>query len=97
MLHIVTKADAFMQSGISCLDYIDQNDVILLSQDAVYAANPKHALYPRLMDLAVKICVLEEDLSARGIASNSLTNCKVVSFDGFVELTELHSSTLTWS
>ena len=97
MLHIVTTTDTFMQSGVSCLDYIDQNDVILLSQDAVYAANTKHALYPRLMELAVQIFVLEEDLRARGVPVSFLSDCKLIDFNGFVELTEEHASTLTWA
>lgn len=90
MLHIVKTQQAIHSTLLS----VANGDDILLIEDAVYLANPKHHLYALLAGYSIS--VLSADLKARGIAALVAENIQPVDYLGFVELTEQHPNSLTW-
>ncbi len=90
MLHIIKT-----QSSIhSALNYVQTGDVILLMEEAVYLANSRHHLHALLAEKAVYVLI--PDINARGLQSVIADNLLQVDYPGFVELSEQHSSSLTW-
>ncbi len=89
MLHIVKHHRILAE----VLSYSSGDDTILLTEDAIYAALAGHECYPEL-SCARKIYCLSADVAARGVEVAAGIN--LLDFDGFVRLTELHTSSLTW-
>ncbi len=89
MLHIVKH----YRSLAEALSYASADDTILLTEDAVYAAIAGHKSHSELTGIQLIYC-LSADVDARGV--QVADNIELVDFEGFVELTELHASSLTW-
>lgn len=90
MLHIVKTQQAIHSVLLS----VGSGDAILLIEDAVYLANPKHHLHAQLSGLSV--FVLIADIQARGIQSLIDTQLHQVDYSVFVKLTAEHATSLTW-
>ncbi len=90
MLHIVKTQQAIH----SALPYMANGDDILLIEDAVYLANPKHAQNSLLP--SVSVSVLRADIDARGLGDHISAQITCVGYSGFVSLTERHQQSLTW-
>ncbi|NOH73062.1 sulfurtransferase complex subunit TusB [Vibrio pectenicida] len=90
MLHILKSITALEEVNKVYLD----TDILLLIQDAVYAVNPLHRTYPLLKKF--NILVLKSDLEARGILNRVSPSINVVDYEGFVDLTVEHATSLTW-
>jgi len=91
MLHIVKTLDKIKL----VLDYLGDDDHVLLVEDSVYIANPNHYLHQVLCD-HTRISILENDCIARGLQSVVSERIRKVDFKGFVELTVLHNKSITW-
>ncbi|WP_104400385.1 sulfurtransferase complex subunit TusB [Vibrio penaeicida] len=92
MLHIVKS-----QAGIKeAIQYSASHDIILLVEDAVYAANTHHHAFEYLVNSKLAIYVLMPDVDARGLRSCIDDNVAKADFSDWVTLTEVHETTLTW-
>ena len=85
-LHIVNKADALAD----CLPLLAHGDALLLIEDGVYAACTASSMPARCHALA-------DDLEARGLTRRIDTAVEILTYDGFVDLVELHQPIVTWS
>ncbi|WP_019275014.1 sulfurtransferase complex subunit TusB [Vibrio coralliilyticus] len=90
MLHIV-KSVAALEDVVKV--YAD-GDVLLLIEDAVYAVNPQHKIYPLIKGF--NTFVLQSDLAARGVLNRTSPSIKMVDYEGFVDLTSEQENSLTW-
>ncbi len=90
MLHIIKTVSALEDA----LALYSEQDVILLIEDAVYAANPQHQAFSQIKHS--KVCVLESDIQARGMANRVSPSVTVVNYSGFVALTATYDKSLTW-
>lgn len=91
ILHTVNSSGSLT----SCHECIDSGDIILLIQDGVYAALDGH-LTERWLTKEVTVCVLTDDVVARGLQDRIPVNIQTVSFDGFVKLSCTTDKTVSW-
>ena len=100
MLHIIKKSPYESSALNDAVNYIDQNDdVVLLVEDGVYAAKKGGKFEELLRNLTQKNSVycLMADIKARGIQENEIVeNIKVIDYKGFVEKVVEHNP-MTWS
>ena len=100
MLHIIKKSPYESSAFNDAVNYIGQNDdVVLLVEDGVYAAKKGGKFEELLRNLTQKNSVycLLADIKARGIQENELLeNIKVIDYKGFVEKVVEHNP-MTWS
>jgi tRNA 2-thiouridine synthesizing protein B len=85
MLHIVNQTTALHR----CLASMQDNDVILLTQNGVIAGInqiPDH----------ITCYALNADVTARGITDQIAKHIQLISYDQFVDLTIQHHPILTW-
>lgn len=91
MLHIVKQPNALLE----LIEVYQVGDQLLLVEDSVYLCNAQHPMFTILKSMDV--FVLKADAEARGIYNRISPSLSVVDFDGFVELTVAHSTSLTWN
>lgn len=92
MLHIIKT-----QSGLKdMIDLIQDNDDILLIEDAVYAFFRQSSVIHQLKDQKDRCWALQEDLTARGLSFKSTCDFQSIDFNGFVLLTEQSEQSITW-
>ncbi len=99
MLHIVNKSPTERNNLDSCLRLAQAGSVILLIEDAVYAAmaNTETAARMKQASETFNFFVLAPDLKARGLTDLPLIqNIELIDYDGFVELTEQHTNIHSW-
>lgn len=90
MLHIVKHYRSLDEAIANML----KNDDLLLVEDAVYAAVKGHKANLGLVAATISTYSLMADVEARGLILDSTQ--QTVDFVGFVDLTEKHSSSITW-
>ncbi len=99
MLHIVKKSPYESSAFNDAINYIAENDIMLLTEDGIYAAKKGgkfEGLLKNLMQKNAVYCLLA-DVKARGIQeSEIIENVKVIDYKGFVEKTVEHNP-MTWS
>ncbi len=94
MLHTINHSPFHSESLNSSLRYLLPGDVILFIEDGVYGAL-ENTSYSEQVKKALEnneICVLKNDLDARGV-KNVIGGIKEVDYEGFVELVEKHQVT----
>ncbi|MBA5764607.1 sulfurtransferase complex subunit TusB [Vibrio sp. 404] len=91
MLHIVKSLTAFNELVALYRD----GDQVLLIENAVYASNAQHPIFPILKEL--EVYVLSADVQARGIQNRVSPSCRQISFADFVDLTAAQKNSLTWN
>ncbi len=100
MLHIIKKSPYESSALNDAVNYINQNDdVVLLIEDGIYAAKKGGKFEELLKNLTQKNSVycLLADIKARGIQENELLeNIKIIDYKGFVEKVVEHNP-MTWS
>ena len=99
MLHIVNKSPYERNNLASCLRLAKQNSVVLLIEDAVYAAladgDKSHLLRDSIADCT--FYALKPDLIARGLLDKPLLDdVTLIDYEGFVELTEQQTNIQSW-
>lgn len=95
MLHTLMQSP--WQSDLdSLLLLLQPGDDLLLLQDGVTAALQGSAPLARLLASAANVYVLQEDVTARGLAAQISTEVQWVDYTGFVALTAGHPKQMTW-
>jgi tRNA 2-thiouridine synthesizing protein B len=99
VLHIIKKSPYESSALEDALSYINQNDIVLLTEDGVYAVK-KGGKYEGLLKNAMQkhtVYCLLADIKARGIQENEIIeNVKIVDYKGFVEKVIEHNP-MTWA
>jgi len=93
MLHTVNKSPYSNTALESCLRFIQQDDVILLLEDGVYAA-ANGTRISHLIEKALdthSVYAIQADVKARGL-QDLITGVKLADYQDFVKLLETHRS-----
>lgn len=99
MLHLVSRSPFEERAIDACLRVAAPGSAVLLYEDGVYAGVRGTGVAGRLEAAAgkIRVCVLEEDLAARGLQGATLVpGVHRVDYDGFVELAIEYDSVTTW-
>ncbi len=98
-LHTVNKASWNSDLLASCLRVASAADTLLLIEDGIYNIRTLAALAAALaipLD-QLELCVLRDDLLARGVAESELpANVTAVDHAGFVALVCRHQQSVHW-
>ena len=89
MLHTINKSPFRTNNLESCARFLDKDDVVLLFEDAVYAAEAgtsKSSLVENILKTN-KVYALQSDLKGRGV-TNLISGVEVADYDKFVDLVE---------
>ncbi len=98
MLYIVNKSSAPGNALSECLSRAIEGDVILLIENAVYAATlaEEESSFKHL-EKGIRVAVLLPDLTARGLtAKQCIEGVELVDYVGFVELVENNKVIRSW-
>ena len=90
MLHTVNKSPFANAALESCLRFVAGGDVLLLTEDGVYAAaagTVKSCLVETALAQGLRVYALSADLKARAV-DGLIEGVEVVDYDGWVELLE---------
>jgi len=95
ILHTINTSPFQTHALQQCLILLNEQDDILLIEDAVIAAQAKHPMFEQLNKLAEqgRLKVLAPDLEARSIKNIIGQTC---SYSGFVALVAKHQSQMAW-
>jgi len=98
MLYIVNKSSATGNALCECLSRATEGDVVLLIENAVYAATLAEEESPfRQLDKGIRVAVLLPDLSARGLSTEQcIVGIEPVDYEGFVELVASNKVIRSW-
>ena len=95
MLHLVNKSPYENGNLNTASSIMNDGDVLLLIEDAVYAA-VKAGKASAMLD-GCKVSVLGPDLAARGISEDKLADgIDVIDYAGFVDLVEANDKVQSW-
>jgi tRNA 2-thiouridine synthesizing protein B len=95
ILHTVNTSPFQTHALQQCLALLNKQDSLLLLEDAVIAAQAKHAFFEELKQLSLqgRLMVLAADLEARGLESSMGKQC---TYADFVDLVVKHKSQMAW-
>ena len=98
MLHIVNKSHTQTSALLSCLRLAKDGHVLLLTEDAVYAATTGGAGSSGITAALDRLTVvaLQPDVAARGMAGKLVEGVKTVDYAGFVDLVTEHDNNQSW-
>lgn len=98
MLHIVNKSHLQTRALQSCLRLAQPGSTLLLIEDAVYAATQAGAATCSMAEAMqqLKVCVLQPDVDARGMAGRLQAGVTPVDYAGFVDLVAEHPNNQSW-
>ena len=98
MLHIVNKSPQDRNALDACLRVAQSGGTVLLIEDAVYAATRGNAAEPGIKEALsrLKVCVLQADLEARGMADRLIDGVLAVDYGGFVDLAAENKNCQSW-
>ncbi|HGN1707373.1 TPA: sulfurtransferase complex subunit TusB [Providencia rettgeri] len=71
------------------LRLITDKDVVLLMQDGVIAATAQSPYLAALQKTGAQLYALDVDINARGLKNTLSTSVSVITYQGFVKLTEV--------
>jgi len=96
MLHVVNKSPFLHNNLQSCLRIAEQEDPIMLIEDAVYAVAVGTSLEPMMREALKRhpIYAIRADLKARGI-HQVLEGVNICDYSCFVDLAE-HHQVFSW-
>jgi len=94
MLHIVNSSHTQTSALASCLRLAQPGATLLLIEDAIYAATTGAGMADALKGF--KVCVLQPDVEARGMAGRLIDGLSAVDYAGFVDLVVEHPNSQTW-
>lgn len=98
ILHIVNQSPYDTNAFNSCLKILGKHDGLLLMGNGAYVLTHKD-LQKRLRNLqttGVDIYFLQEDVVARGLTLFNEHGFALIDYQGFVELTDSHSKSMSW-
>ena len=98
MLHIVNKSHTQTNSLQSCLRFAKAGQVLLLIEDAIYAATLGAAESSGLCDALgqLKVYALQADIDARGMTGKIVDGVTAVDYAGFVDLVAENPINQSW-
>jgi len=98
MLHIVNKSHTQTNALASCLRLAQPGATLLLIEDAIYAATTGGASASGMTQALArfKVCALQADVEARGMAGRLLPGVSTVDYAGFVDLVAEHPNNQSW-
>lgn len=85
------KADLF-----SLRRQLQQSDDLLMIQDGVLAGLKGNTFLASVLESHIAVSVLLEDVEARGLIDYIDGTIKLMSYGGFVKLTEKHQQQMLW-
>ncbi|MBK7062920.1 MAG: sulfurtransferase complex subunit TusB [Rubrivivax sp.] len=94
MLHIVNSSHTQTSALASCLRLAQPGATLLLIEDAIYAATTGAGMADAMKGF--KVCVLQPDVEARGMAGRLIDGLSAVDYAGFVDLVVEHPNSQTW-
>lgn len=89
-LHLIQKSPFATSALKDCLNIIEQDDMILLMLDGVYACQS-----PVIDSIQNQMFALQDDLDARGIQIHK-ANIKGINYEDFVTLCTQCKNTISW-
>ena len=99
MLHIVKRSPYESSALSNAVNYLVHDDIMLLTEDGIYAAK-KGGKYESLLKNIIQkneVYCLLADIKARGIQDNEIIeNVKIIDYKGLVEKVIEHNP-MTWS
>jgi tRNA 2-thiouridine synthesizing protein B len=98
-LHTVNKSPFTHNTLVSCVACCASSDAILLLEDGVFGATSASFLAKKmdiLQQQQINIYVLENDLKARGLMQRIMSQCKLIDYDSFVQLTLQYQRVQSW-
>ncbi|WP_027966827.1 sulfurtransferase complex subunit TusB [Halomonas halocynthiae] len=93
-LHILNRSLANCGVYRQALDAMGPDDLLLLTEDAVLGGMPE--MISCLSEVAGRVFALREDIAARGLGGRLDPSVQVVGIEGFVELTEQSTQSVSW-
>ncbi|HET9821089.1 MAG TPA: sulfurtransferase complex subunit TusB [Burkholderiaceae bacterium] len=98
MLHIVNKSHTERNALASCLRLARDGATMLLIEDGIYAATQGTAAASGIAAATgrIKVCVLQPDVEARGMAGRLAEGVRAVDYAGFVDLVAEHPTSQSW-
>ena len=98
MLHIVNKSHTERSALASCLRLAQDGATLLLTEDGIYAATAGAAAAAGIAAARarLKVCVLQPDVEARGMAGKLIDGLTAVDYAGFVDLVAEHPTNQSW-
>ena len=98
MLHIVNKSHTERGALASCLRLAQDGATLLLTEDGIYAATAGAADASGIAAARtrLKVCVLQPDVEARGMAGKLIDGLTAVDYAGFVDLVAEHPTNQSW-
>ena len=94
MLNIVNSSHTQTSALASCLRLAQPGATLLLIEDAIYAATTGAGMADAMKGF--KVCVLQPDVEARGMAGRLIDGLSAVDYAGFVDLVVEHPNSQTW-
>lgn len=94
MLHIVNKSPTQSAALSSCLRLAQPGATLLLIEDGIYAATTGAGMAQALKPF--KVCVLQPDAQARGMAGRLIEGVESIGYEGFVDLVVGHTNNQSW-
>jgi len=91
ILHTLNTAPSDRTTFQTCAASLTEDDTLLLIEDAVYWLLPHHR--SELTRLSARVVALEPDVLARGVGTDGIA---CINDAGFVELTIIHDSIISW-
>jgi tRNA 2-thiouridine synthesizing protein B len=96
VLHIVKSSPYRDQALTLCLNYIDQDSVIVLISDAVLAGVDKSEWATRLFTGNHVVYLLSDDVHARGLGDKLHPSAVMIEMNKLVSLSVEHVTQMTW-
>jgi len=98
MLHIIKKSPYETNALNNSINYLAENDIVLLIEDAVYTVK-KGGKFEDIIKGVLQnneVYCLDADIKARGISEGEIVdNIKLIDYKGFVEKVCEHNP-VTW-
>lgn len=95
-LHLFNESPFTNNSFKTAFTFIQKEDGILLTGNAVYALHSSELLSVPIIESSVIIYALEEDIRARQITLN-LNTLEIIDYLAFVRLCTKYKKVVTWS
>lgn len=95
MLHTLRHSPWQCDFATFC-SMLQEGDDVLLIQDGVLAAFHHSVFFEKLQCLSIPVFVLQNDVDARGLATQISTSVLGVSYTEFVHLVLKHSAQMSW-
>ncbi len=98
MLHIINKSPSDRNSVEAALRLATKGSVVLLIEDAVYAATRGNTAAAKIQAAMadLKIYALKPDLETRGMADRVMDGVSLVDYAGFVDLVAEQPNCQSW-